>query len=86
MNSILNEKFGFLTQRIVGEVEFAMRCLDKSSMAYNEIKFSKCVYHVMFMQALGSHVNAENRDLKARVDSKIAENTSNLNCFMNLFL
>jgi hypothetical protein len=86
VESLLNEKFRFLTQRVIKEVDYAVKCLDKRSMAYNEIKFSKCVFHLMFMRALEKHVSQENRDLKAKIDTKVAANVSNLNCFMKLFM
>jgi hypothetical protein len=85
--SELDVKFALLSQRIVKDVDFAIKCLDKATMAYNEITFSRIVYHLMFTQAMAKYVSeGEAKALNEATVERIRQSELNLNCFMKLFI
>ena len=88
IEQIFNEKYKFLCDRLKREVDLALNSLEKTSLAYNEIKFSKIVYHLMFLKRLVAFTdrNSEGSLIYSQISEKLKAHSSNLNCFMQIYL
>ena len=51
-------------------------------MDYNDIKYTKIVTHMMFVQSLKEHANDENKTKCENILNMLTINQKNLNCFI----
>ena len=86
IQSLFNEKYNYLANRLNIELDSAFKSMNNDNMSYNEIKYSKIVYHLMFFKKLIEYCNKENQILNEEIYLKLIKNRENLNCFMQKFI
>ena len=86
VKAFFNEKYAFLIDRLRKELDVSYSCLSIDKMNYNDIRYTKIVTHVMFIQKLKNHSNELNRMECKNILDKFRINSLRLNCFSRLFL
>jgi hypothetical protein len=86
IESIFNEKVRSMTLRLQKELDYAFKCFNLESMCYNDVKFSKIAYHIMFLVSLGKYANVDNQIMIQELSDRLNSSKKHLDCFIQVFI
>jgi hypothetical protein len=86
IRDFFSRKCKLICDRLANEVKISIELINENRMAYNDVKYTMLVCHVMFLRKLAAYCNDENTANRQIVFNKLLEHSSYLNCYLQSYL